>query len=59
MIPLHYECPSGWRREYYGYLMAASYAHKAATQYTCKDKSVEQIATREWCQYKWSSPLHS
>ena len=22
MIPSHYECPSGWRREYYGYLMA-------------------------------------
>ena len=22
MIPSHYECPSGWRREYYGNLMA-------------------------------------
>ena len=22
MIPSHYKCPSGWRREYYGYLMA-------------------------------------
>ena len=31
MIPSHYKCPSGWRREYYGYLMSGYYAHKAAT----------------------------
>ena len=43
MIPSHYECPSGWRREYYGYLMAGRHSHKAATQYTCIDESVEQI----------------
>ena len=43
MIPSHYECPSGWRREYYGYLMAGHHTHKAATQYTCVDKSLEQI----------------
>ena len=43
MIPSHYECPSGWRREYYGYLMAGHYGHKAATQYTCVDKNLEQI----------------
>ena len=35
MIPSHYECPTGWRREYYGYLMAGRITHKAATQYTC------------------------
>ena len=43
MIPSHYECPSGWRREYYGYLMAGYQSHKAATQFTCIDESVEQI----------------
>ena len=43
MIPSRYECPSGWRREYYGYLMAGHYNNKAATQFTCVDKSVEQI----------------
>ena len=43
MIPSHYECPSGWRREYYGYLMAGHHTNKAATQYTCVDQSVEQI----------------
>ena len=43
MIPSHYECPSGWRREYYGYLMAGHYTPKAATQFTCVDKSLELI----------------
>ena len=43
MIPSHYECPPGWTREYYGYLMAGHHAHKAATQYTCVDMSVEPI----------------
>ena len=31
MIPSRYECPSGWRREYYGYLMAGYHGHKAAS----------------------------
>ena len=44
MIPSRYECPNGWRREYYGYLMAGHHNHKAATQYTCVDKSLEQIS---------------
>ena len=43
MIPSHYECPNGWRREYYGYLMSGGYGNPAATQYTCVDKSLEQI----------------
>ena len=43
MIPSHYECPPGWTREYYGYLMAGAHGHKAATQYTCVDESLEQI----------------
>ena len=43
MIPSRYECPNGWRREYYGYLMAGHHAHKAATQFTCIDKSLGQI----------------
>ena len=43
MIPSRYECPLGWRREYYGYLMAGHHNRKAGTQYTCVDKSLEQI----------------
>jgi len=40
MIPSHYECPPGWNTKY---LMAGHYVHKAATQFTCMDKSLEQI----------------
>ena len=43
MIPSHYECPNGWRREYYGYLMTGHHTHKAGSQFTCMDKSLEQI----------------
>ena len=43
MIPSHYECPSGWRREYYGYLMAGERIHKSGTQFTCVDAGLEQI----------------
>ena len=43
MIPSRYECPSGWRREYYGYLMAGHHSHKGGTQFTCIDKSLEQV----------------
>ena len=43
MIPSRYECPSGWRREYYGYLMAGHQSNRAATQFTCVDESLEQI----------------
>ena len=44
MIPSRFECPSGWRREYYGYLMVGHDESKAATQFTCVDESVEQIS---------------
>ena len=37
MILSHYECPLGWNTEYYGYLMAGHYTHKAVTQFTCMD----------------------
>ncbi|XP_065907928.1 uncharacterized protein [Dysidea avara] len=43
MIPSRYECPPGWNTEYYGYLMAGYHGHKAATQFTCIDKSLEMI----------------
>ena len=43
MIPSHYECPPGWNTEYYGYLMAGGWGHKAATQFSCMDRSLEQI----------------
>ena len=43
MIPSHYKCPPGWRRQYYGYLMTGHNDHKAGSQYTCVDESLELI----------------
>jgi len=44
MIPSHYECPTDWTREYFGYLMAGRHNHNAATKYTCMDESLAQIS---------------
>ena len=38
MIPATTKCPRGWKREYYGYIMAAYYGYKR-TEYTCIDKA--------------------
>ena len=49
MVPAKYTCPSGWTREYYGYLMAERYTHRRS-QYTCVDtafKSVPGSSTNE------------
>ena len=44
MIPSLYEYPSGWRREYYGYLMAGDKNQKSCySVHTCIDESIEQI----------------
>ena len=43
MIPSHYECPLGWRKEYNGYIMAGSYSQDGSSMYNCIDKSLEQI----------------
>ena len=43
MIPSRIQCPPGWRREYYGYLMAGYHGNNAATQFTCIDKTLELI----------------
>jgi len=43
MIPSRYECPPEWNAEYYGYLMAGYNGYKAAMQFTCMDKRLEQI----------------
>ena len=43
MIPGKYICPSGWTREYYGYLMSERYNHHRST-FECMDLSTETIA---------------
>ena len=41
-IPARYECPSGWTREYYGYLMSAAYTFRRTT-YECMDYNPDSI----------------
>ena len=44
MVPAKYTCPTGWTREYYGYLMAelhGSGRHRG--QYTCVDTALKPI----------------
>ena len=38
MIPGKASCPSGWRKQYSGYLCANYYGHKAASEYACVDR---------------------
>ena len=46
MIPGQYTCPTGWTREYYGYLMSAAHGHHRST-YECMDVSPETISGGE------------
>ncbi|XP_065908933.1 uncharacterized protein [Dysidea avara] len=43
MIPSHKECPTGWRHEYSGYIMAGHNSHKGSSMFNCIDISLEQI----------------
>ena len=43
MLPAKYTCPSGWTREYYGYLMSAHPTHHP-TQFTCIDLAFKSVA---------------
>ncbi len=42
MIPAKTSCPSGWTREYDGYLMSENNIHKR-TMYVCVDRNMESI----------------
>ena len=42
MIPGQYTCPTGWTREYYGYLMSEYHGYHRST-YECMDVSPETI----------------
>ena len=42
MIPGQHTCPTGWTREYYGYLVSAHYQQKRST-YECMDVAPETI----------------
>ena len=42
MVPAKYTCPSGWTREYYGYLMA-EYHDDYRDQYICVDNAFKSV----------------
>ena len=42
MIPAKYECPSGWTREYFGYLMSAHHLYHRS-QFSCVDHSLTSV----------------
>ncbi|KAL9965214.1 hypothetical protein ACROYT_G028985 [Oculina patagonica] len=43
MIPGTNKCPSGWTREYYGYLMTSHYNHAHQTEFVCVDVDAEVV----------------
>ena len=43
MVPAKYTCPTGWTREYYGYLMTEHYTHRRS-QFTCMDIAFKSVA---------------
>ena len=42
MLPVKYTCPSGWTREYYGYLMP-NYYQEATSEFTCVDIAFKSV----------------
>ncbi len=45
MIPARYECPTGWTREYYGYLMSegSKWGGRHSTMFECVDKDPDAV----------------
>eukprot|EP00118_Oscarella_pearsei_P019442 m.206830 g.206830 ORF g.206830 m.206830 type:complete len:85 (+) comp39681_c0_seq10:962-1216(+) len=43
MIPARNMCPSGWKREYYGYLMAERHNHPHSRDFICVDRNAESV----------------
>ena len=42
MVPAKYTCPSGWTREYFGYLMSSHTGHKRIV-FTCMDTAFKTV----------------
>ena len=42
MLPARYICPSGWTREYYGYLMSKHY-ERHPSHYICIDRALKPV----------------
>ena len=42
MLPAKYTCPTGWTREYHGYLMSERHSHRRST-FSCVDHSLKPV----------------
>ncbi|XP_020912369.2 short-chain collagen C4 [Exaiptasia diaphana] len=43
MIPATYDCPAGWSKEYWGYLMTEYYNHQSQKGFICVDQDPEPV----------------
>jgi len=43
MIPAKQTCPTGWIREYFGYLMSSRHSHASAKEFICMDGNPEAL----------------
>jgi len=43
MMPARNDCPSGWTKEYHGYLMTEYYNHPKQTVFICVDEDAESV----------------
>ena len=43
MMPARNDCPSGWTKEYNGYLMTEHYGHKHTREFICVDGDPEYV----------------
>ena len=43
MIPATNTCPSGWTREYHGYLMTSHWGHAHSSEFVCVDAGAEVV----------------
>ena len=44
MVPANYTCPTGWTREYYGYLMSErTFSTHHHSQFTCVDTAIKPV----------------
>lgn len=43
MMPATNDCPSGWTKEYHGYLMTEYYNHKHSSEFVCVDADPEYV----------------
>ena len=47
MIPAKLTCPTGWTKEYNGYLMAERFTHESASTFECIDHDAEAVPGTE------------